>query len=531
EEIQQYLDVPNLVDWMILNFYVGNVDWDHNNWYAGRRRLPGEGYKFFVWDAERTFWNLNENRTGLNNANRPSRLHQRLTNNDEYKTLFRDRVQRHFFDDGVLTSEAAQARWDSFAEHIELALAAETARWGDDKRANDPYNTRQEWATELNWFRRTYFPRRSGLVYGQLAQRGLARSTTEPPVITPADGRIPPGGAGLEINMTTAAGSIYYTLDGSDPRLEGNGVAPSATRFTGAFNLPRSSELQARTLRRGIWSNLVEKSFGTDVSALRISEIHYNPRPADEDSPVSQQDLEFIELVNTAEEALDLSGVRFSKGIEFDFTASAVLDLEPGEFVVIVKDIEAFATRYDVGRILIAGEYRGNLANAGEELALQDALGETILAFSYSDDWDPQTDGQGFPLELADLSVEAGMLASPASWRSSSIMDGTPGFGEKPPVPGGLQKPGDTNQDGQTDLSDAVSLLGHLFLGTPERLPCGNGEVSHPGNTVLLDLNGDTRVDLADGIHLLIYLFQGGPQPAGGTECIPIEGCEQVCFD
>ena len=531
DQVQQYLDVPNLVDWMILNFYVGNVDWDHNNWYAGRRRLPGEGYKFFVWDAERTFWNLNENRTGLNNANRPSRLHQRLTNNEEYKTLFRDRVQRHFFDDGVLTAEAAQARWDSFAEHIELALAAETARWGDDKRPNDPYSTRQEWTTELNWFRRTYFPRRSGLVYGQLAQRGLARSTTEPPVITPANGRIPPGGAGLEINMTTVAGSIYYTLDGSDPRLEGNRVAASATRFTGPFNLPRSSEIQARTLRRGIWSNLIEKSFGTDVSALRISEIHYNPRPPDEDSPVSQQDLEFIELVNSSEEALDLTGVHFSSGVEFNFTSSAVLDLAPGEFVVVVKDIEAFATRYDIGRILIAGEYRGNLANAGEELALQDALGEAIISFSYSDDWDPQTDGQGFPLELVDLTVEAELLASPASWRASTIMDGTPGFGEQPPLPGGLQRPGDTNQDGRTDLSDAVSLLGHLFIGNPERLPCGDGAVADPGNAVLLDLNGDTQIDLADGIHLLIYLFQGGPQPAGGTECIPIEGCAQACFD
>ena len=123
------------------------------------------------------------------------------------------------------------------------------------------------------------------------------------------------------------------------------------------------------------------------------------------------------------------------------------------------------------------------------------------------------------------------MLASPASWRASSILDGTPGFGEKAPAPGGLQQPGATNQDGQTDLSAAVSLLGPLFLGRPERLPCGTGEVSDPGNAVLLDLNGDTRVDLADGIHLLIYLFQGGPQPAGGTECRPIEGCEQACFN
>ncbi|MEE3052577.1 MAG: lamin tail domain-containing protein [Planctomycetota bacterium] len=529
EEIQQYLDVPNLVDWLILNFYVGNVDWDHNNWYAGRRRRPGEGYKFFCWDAERTFWNLNENRTGLSNVNRPTRLHQRLLDNDEYRTLFRDRVQRHFFADGVLTAQAARARWDAFAEHIELALAAETARWGDDKRANDPYNTRQEWATELNWFRRTYFPRRTSLVYAQLAQRGLARSAIDPPVITPEDGRIPPGGGGLEINMAATVGSIYYTLDGSDPRLEGDRVAASATRFTEPFNLPRSSELRARTLRRGEWSNLIERSFATDVSALRISEIMYNPRPPDEDSPLSQQDLEFIELVNTSEDSLDLTGVRFTAGIEFDFTSSGVLDLGPEAFVVIVKDLDAFAERYDVARILIAGEYRGNLANAGEALEIQDALGATIASFSYSDRWEPGTDGQGFSLELGDLEVSPEALGSPESWRESGVRDGTPGFGETPAPDGGLQKPGDTNQDGRVDLSDAVSLLGHLFLGTPDRLPCQDGEVSDPANRTLLDLNGDSGVDLADGIHLLIYLFQGGPQPAAGTECIRIEGCPQSC--
>ena len=527
--IQEYLDVPNLVDWILLNFYVGNVDWDHNNWYAGRRRRPGEGYKFFCWDAERTFWNLNENRTGLSNANRPTRLHQRLTDNEEYVTLFRDRVQRHFFDDGVLTAEAARARWNAFAEHIELALAAETARWGDDKRANDPYNTRQEWTTELSWFRRTYFPRRTGLVYAQLAQRGLARSTIAPPAIEPATGRIPPGGAGLEINMTTEAGSIYYTLDGSDPRLEGNRVAASATRFTEPFNLPRSSEIRARTLRRGVWSNLIERSFATDVSDLRVSEIMYNPRPPAEDIPVSQQDLEFIELANPSDETIDLTGVRLAGGIEFDFSSAGVFDLLPGEFAVIVRDIEAFATRYDIARILVAGEYRGNLANAGEKIELRDALGNIIVDFSYNDSWQPGTDGQGFSLVLRNLALPPEDLGSAESWQEGLVIDGTPGFAEAPAAAGGMQRPGDTNQDGRVDLSDAVSLLGHLFLGTPGRLPCQDGAVGDPGNRVLLDLNGDSGVDLADGIHLLIYLFQGGPQPAAGTECIRIETCPESC--
>src|SRR6185295_6019077 len=35
---------------------------------------------------------------------------------------------------------------------------------------------------------------------------------------------------------------------------------------------------------------------------------------------------------------------------------------------------------------------------------------------------------------------------------------------------GGLQRPADCNQDGNTDISDAVCLFGHLFLGSPARL-------------------------------------------------------------
>ena len=39
----------------------------------------------------------------------------------------------------------------------------------------------------------------------------------------------------------------------------------------------------------------------------------------------------------------------------------------------------------------------------------------------------------------------------------------------------GGQLPGDGNQDGKLDLSDAVWLLSHLFLSTAETLPCEGG--------------------------------------------------------
>jgi hypothetical protein len=94
---------------------------------------------------------------------------------------------------------------------------------------------------------------------------------------------------------------------------------------------------------------------------------------------------------------------------------------------------------------------------------------------------------------------------------------------------GGTQLPGDCNQDSRLDISDAVCLLGHLFLGTPRSLACGDGTTAHEANRALMNLNGDASIDLTDAIHVLRYLFQGGPAPVGGTSCLPIMGCPDTC--
>jgi hypothetical protein len=99
------------------------------------------------------------------------------------------------------------------------------------------------------------------------------------------------------------------------------------------------------------------------------------------------------------------------------------------------------------------------------------------------------------------------------------------------PGTGGRQVPGDSSQDGALDLSDAVSLLGTLFLGSPERLPCGDGSATDPGNVELLDWQADGSVDISDVIALLQFLFLDGPphalapaDPALGG-CVAIEEC------
>ena len=96
---------------------------------------------------------------------------------------------------------------------------------------------------------------------------------------------------------------------------------------------------------------------------------------------------------------------------------------------------------------------------------------------------------------------------------------------------GGKQRPGDCNQDGKLDISDAICLLGFLFLGSPSALPCGDGLAAHAANLALLDHQGTGAIDLSDAVALLNYLFGSGSPPSMGTDCVSIQGCPDKCVD
>ncbi len=100
--------------------------------------------------------------------------------------------------------------------------------------------------------------------------------------------------------------------------------------------------------------------------------------------------------------------------------------------------------------------------------------------------------------------------------------------------PGGRQIPGNCNQDGILDLSDALCIFGVLFLGQPAKFPCGDGTAIHAANLALLDWQPDGQVDISDGVALLQFLFLGGPahplaipgNPTAG--CIAIPNCPKT---
>jgi len=232
-------------------------------------------------------------------------------------------------------------------------------------------------------------------------------------------------GASLALVNPNAAGVVYYTTDGTDPRTSGQGavgvtagqVASSAQPYSAPIRLTHSQQIKTRVWDDGLWSPLADAVFavGPVKENLRITEIMYHPRKANE---------EFVELANIGTEPLNLSMVHVAGGIDFVFSP---LELAAGEVTLIVRDRDAFEVRYGA-ELNVAGQYEGALSNAGECIDLRDALGGTIQEVRYHDDWNPQTDGQGYSLICPDpWTLDPNACSNADSWRPSSQIGGSPG--------------------------------------------------------------------------------------------------------
>ncbi|MHC4739262.1 MAG: lamin tail domain-containing protein, partial [Planctomycetota bacterium] len=118
------------------------------------------------------------------------------------------------------------------------------------------------------------------------------------------------------------------------------------------------------------------------------------------------------------------------------------IPLDSNEYVLVVKDPNAFAERYPsvpMPAEKILGPYIGQLDNGGETVKLEDFTNSTIQEFSYSDGWYPITDGIGFSLVVIDCNdPNLDAWDDRAGWRPSAAIDGSPGADDASPV----QNPG-----------------------------------------------------------------------------------------
>jgi len=198
----------------------------------------------------------------------------------------------------------------------------------------------------------------------------------------------------------------------------------SVATYVGPVVLDASAQVKARARMGATWTAVNEAIFavGPVAESLRISELMYHP--ADDGNP-DDPNTEYIELTNIGTETINLNLVRFTDGIDFVFSA---VELAPGDYTVVVKDVTAFEAGYGQGLLPIAGQYAGSLSNAGERLELQDAAGRTIHDFSYRDDWYDVTDGEGYSLTVLDpVNTAADAWGDISIWGPSDAEGGSPG--------------------------------------------------------------------------------------------------------
>lgn len=212
----EWLDVDDFITYLLANWYAGNHDWPHKNWYATRRDAPGGKWRFHSWDAEHTLEGTNE--VGKS----PSDIHRKLARNVEYRVWMADLVYRYFFHGGPLSYPASADAFLFRMDQIEQAIVGESARWGDNRQSR-PY-TQQDWLNTQTIKLTAMFPNRTNQVLGWLKVAGLYPNIDAPEFRAQGfpqhGGQIPSEGI---VSMTGDPGTVWYTVDGSDPRRPGSG--------------------------------------------------------------------------------------------------------------------------------------------------------------------------------------------------------------------------------------------------------------------------------------------------------------------
>ena len=572
----QFIDADQWVDNLIGNIICFNVDGYRLSGYFHKdrnERLRQGPY----WDCDRClgtgsapnndnrcfspfFWRLPASDVGTDNgtdffgvSNVGVSWFTPLFRDPDFWQRFIDRYQMHRTN--AYSTNAILSMVDGFHNQIRESQRREQARWGGNWQGTlQSFNYPRSGSVTINGYTfnfggatnasRGAFLQEVNFQKQWLTDRLLFLDTNflAMPTLSRGTEQVASGATATVTPAAKAGTLLIYTLDGTDPRLPGGGISPTALSNAGPvtititdnvrlvarsfnsshFNMRNVGSEVGKPLTNSFWSGPVAATYYTTVPPLRITELMYHPLPPSSPGDTNDQDnFEYIEVRNISGASLNVNGFRLRGGVDFDFPN---VTLTAGQSAVLVRNIAAFQARYGMGA-LILGSYSNNLANDGDHLVLQGSLREPILDFDFEDGWYPITDGQGFSLQIVSDALPTTAWGTNTSWRPSGTLNGTPGAAD----PGPLAVPVVYINEilTHTDLPavDAIELfnpngsavnVGGWFLtddfGSPKKYRIPNPTMIG-GNSYLV-LYADTSFGATFNLSSKgdeVYLFSGDP--------------------
>lgn len=430
QNTNNYIDLDQTAAYLNIMSYASAFDWaEAHNCLGGTNITPGNGgYKFIVWDMDFNFGNggkWNPQGTSLTYFDAPLNddgpVPDNLVGNVEFKYKMADNLECNCYNNGLLTPNVVDSLYMHRINQVTTSLIAESARWGDYNFTFNngtvqvnKWDVNDEFMTELNRIRTDWIPQRTNSLLNYYENNGL-KSDLEGVNFNAYGGKVDPNFT-LNLSNSNSASEIYYTLDGTDPRAFGGGIANNAILYSGPINLPvgpvtvkarvRDNNHSNGNIKK--WSAMCPRTFYVDQNYedLVINEINYNPKDsifynssiAAMDT-VSGRNFEFVELKNTGDDIIYLQDVSFAKGVTLTFEASSII--LPDSFIVVAEDAFWFEQKYGFPPDAI---YVGKLENSGENLLLQAPCETFIDSVRYDDilPWDTIPDNGTFSLGLID---------------------------------------------------------------------------------------------------------------------------------
>jgi len=521
------LDLVNFIDYLLTNLVGVTGDWPHNNFVCARERTKSGLHRYYLWDAEGAFGDFgghvrtnqfiagttgsivttNPNGAGLAEGIRI--LYTLLRASPEFKLLFADRIQKHFFSDGAFTEGRMLASWNAMkAEFAPLiaptAVTDRVTPWFNGVGNPTRYTT--SGATNTPSRRQVLFhgyiddTAGGAFIPPHFVTEGLWPAL-QAPVFSTFGGTVAPGFQ-LTITHPNTEGTLYYTTDGRDPRAEGGAIQGSEYLAPVTLHYPGTVKARVRS-PSGDWSPLTEAAFDTGViEPLIISELMYHPA---DNGAIDGDEYEFLEIKNIGSHTVSLDGMSFTSGISYTFPAGS--SLAAGSHLVLAKFTSRLAERYPSLNVFDQwGSAGGSLSNSGETVTLTNSLGRTVFSLTYSDTspWPTAPDGNGPSL----VPVSPNTLPDPNNptyWRASTNLHGSPGQDDPaPPLPIYINEVLANATSPEVDWvelhnpnSQAVDLS-HWWLsdsnGTPKKFRIPEGTIIPAGGYLLF-----TETDFANG--------------------------------